>query len=579
MFIKFIISCLMISNVFLSKNTESDFYNHSQRNNNQVTDIVEEKQYDSLEEFAAANDTEEGLNLLLEDYQDMLENSTDENEINSLQQLISALSDIIENEQSNKGIQTYDNGGGFGVGTIINWFNLNDYKLSAELLLFSTYSGTSLEKVYNPVNASRVLSSPLIYDIASSNTLTGSGEFKKSGTTFTDDLFFSIHYFNYFKTNTTSKNIKIRDTYDYADEQYNPDASFTDAQQTAINWVIEAQKRGEISYFQVEFSIDISEALKISIIGIEGIYLKVKVINSTYTDQVIFYNKQTTNESNADNWNLNEVDYTFIAKNDEVVLDIKFVDITEKYIPISYIRGNKRIINIGVGYFVSEQLYLKKVNYQQSGSIEIVGKNKTKWLIKIINQYDDKRRIEYNSKMCFLNDGLNWENLEDIESFVLNRNQFKIVEIEENVFADAIAVRYIEKYYTETRHIGYNLNIDSTMDIQYGTYDYYPFLNIENKGKEDNKWKINIINPCDYKITVQYNTKMCFYDDANQWKSLNDIATITINPFSNYEVEIQENWFATCIAISYLNQRNQRLITFANNLNDKGNMTCYNNVI
>lgn len=126
-----------------------------------------------------------------------------------------------------------------------------------------------------------------------------------------------------------------------------------------------------------------------------------------------------------------------------------------------------------------------------------------------------------------------------------------------------------------------NLNIVDTM-ILYGDeiisgnklsevlLEKANFLSFTIVSKSSNKWNLKLFNPTNSVVGAQYNTKMCFEDDAKSWTGLNNLQTVAINYHSFAEITISENWFATTIAASYIANSagiNERLITYANNLN------------
>ena len=108
-------------------------------------------------------------------------------------------------------------------------------------------------------------------------------------------------------------------------------------------------------------------------------------------------------------------------------------------------------------------------------------------------------------------------------------------------------------------------------------YTFQP-LKLSVKGKSWNNWLINITNTSSHIRSVSYNTKMCNFSDARDWANLNDIETITINPYSTVTVNVAENWFATTIAVSYIYQL-QRVITYADHLNINGTLEEHTNTI
>lgn len=82
------------------------------------------------------------------------------------------------------------------------------------------------------------------------------------------------------------------------------------------------------------------------------------------------------------------------------------------------------------------------------------------------------------------------------------------------------------------------------------------------------RWQIRVFNNTGANRTISYNSKMCFEDDAKNWKGLSNINTVYVksglysDPF-----RISENWFATDIAISVV-INGKRYVTYAHNLSD-----------
>lgn len=78
-------------------------------------------------------------------------------------------------------------------------------------------------------------------------------------------------------------------------------------------------------------------------------------------------------------------------------------------------------------------------------------------------------------------------------------------------------------------------------------------------------WTINIHNDSRETMIVEYNSKMCFGYDAEDWNNLNDIKRINISIGGYQQVRISPNWFATHLAISSI-YGNMRYILFIDNL-------------
>ncbi len=114
------------------------------------------------------------------------------------------------------------------------------------------------------------------------------------------------------------------------------------------------------------------------------------------------------------------------------------------------------------------------------------------------------------------------------------------------------------------------------------TYSIYVpnkwLLKFEIVSKSWQRWKIRIRN-CSHKgLEIKYNTKMCFYEDAKDWRNLYDLIRKKIAAHSFIEVEISENWFANSIVASYL-IGDKRFISIADYLNGNGNFSFHQNIL
>lgn len=109
---------------------------------------------------------------------------------------------------------------------------------------------------------------------------------------------------------------------------------------------------------------------------------------------------------------------------------------------------------------------------------------------------------------------------------------------------------------------------------QSGSYSY-PNLHFNTTQNNTGNYKIRITNDSSWIRSVQYNSKMCFYNDGINWQNLSDKVTITINPYSSVIVTIYKNWFADAIVASYVYQ-GKRCITCANNVQNSQPSEHYN---
>ena len=104
----------------------------------------------------------------------------------------------------------------------------------------------------------------------------------------------------------------------------------------------------------------------------------------------------------------------------------------------------------------------------------------------------------------------------------------------------------------------------------------YPIVSVILKS--GSTWFIWVENTSSAGINLEYNSKMCFLNDAKNWSGLKDVKSIYLAPYGYNIVSISENVFATSITCSYV-RSGERIITYANNLNTDGTLTSYNNVI
>lgn len=105
------------------------------------------------------------------------------------------------------------------------------------------------------------------------------------------------------------------------------------------------------------------------------------------------------------------------------------------------------------------------------------------------------------------------------------------------------------------------------------------FLTLSNLGKSNGKWKIKVTNPTCVRVSGEYNSKMCNFNDAKNWtSSLTNKLPFAIAPKSSKEIYISENWFATSITVSWV-FGGKRYVTYADHLNNNGTLTTYTNRI
>lgn len=196
---------------------------------------------------------------------------------------------------------------------------------------------------------------------------------------------------------------------------------------------------------------------------------------------------------------------------------------------------------------------------------------------------DDKRMVDYNVKLIKVAD-IEWSDRTFIVNFCLSQIgkpyscQFNDVDwsssnpdwyCSELVYAAYYSTNidlgmHYEDYRLETFGV---IFYPSSLMKAYNTYEissesrYYPSFLIE----QGNYWTVRIYNNSNINSTFYYNSKMCFGNDAEQWRNLNDVKNVYIYDTEYAKVNISQNWFATDIAISNI-YNGKRYITFASSL-------------
>lgn len=137
---------------------------------------------------------------------------------------------------------------------------------------------------------------------------------------------------------------------------------------------------------------------------------------------------------------------------------------------------------------------------------------------------------------------------------------------------------------TESGHVmpGHLYNTWQTSDVviysdsnDYISPDYYLQLSVVRNAS---KWRINVYNPTDFDVEVEYNKKMCFGYDAEDWTNLGDLGSFSLAPRKSTTdpIQVSTNFFATHIAFSWVYETETiaiRYITYANNLSTNGTLS------
>lgn len=574
----------LITAIFLLNGINSN--NFPKNNYNEVRKISSNNKCDEKE-------TNDVFDAQIDEYNNLYNNCDDENRKKQIKSLIDNLNKIkldynIDNERKDVSLLTniVDNDLNLlynrTVRDAIAWFLTSNYKLSAELLTHSYgLSEEDAKDIYYPVYSNKVYSSNVLYNILNENQYKGKGNFPvyspfifNETSRNEEDLGFSIHKFDYFRDSLNTRKIKITDVYNF-DKEADTEIPVVDDLQRLFHEIEEA---GIVKAYNIEIIVDLENVLKLDVKKIENNNYYIDVTNIAPITRDVIYNKKLCNENDAINWtNLTDIDGITIEPKETKQIKIQ-QNGTSTHIALSFFETNERYITftdeVEVGGHLNIELNI--VKRHKYNNLELIGKDNNAWILSVKNG-SETRTLEYNRKMCNESDAIKWENLTDLSSKrTLAPYKEEIIRIYENYYATHIALRLYSST-KEQRYYINNLNSDTTMNVNYKTLNVYKYLEIEIDGKKDSTWKIMIKNPLSSPIEVFYNKKMCYVDEAKKWdlNKLNDISSVIV-PGNGYKVvDIQENWFATHIALSYIAD-GHRLITYANKLNTDGTMAITN---
>lgn len=206
------------------------------------------------------------------------------------------------------------------------------------------------------------------------------------------------------------------------------------------------------------------------------------------------------------------------------------------------------------------------------------------WYITIKNPNNTIVTVTYNESMCFSTDARDFTNLNHLRSFKLSPNGIKNVKINEYGTAGYVAVcmevplscGYVVRQITYAHNISknglsclYNATIGNGVLSADLVPNYLDIQVVNREGAAPYGWDIKLKNTNSVQISVVYNEKMCFQDDAKYFRNLKHLSEISIPANSEKTVHISGYGTAGYItmAINYsLSGILYRRVTYANNL-------------
>lgn len=202
------------------------------------------------------------------------------------------------------------------------------------------------------------------------------------------------------------------------------------------------------------------------------------------------------------------------------------------------------------------------------GTAKIDGKTVTDWGIKLSNYNDFSVNVKYNSRMCFKDDAAYFRNLDPnhLAERTIAANSF----ITEHIYSNGTAgwitagIDYTADDGIKYRMISYTNGLSQTgLNPPYVNWiiaepmpaavtpDYLKLAVTGRYGFIWYDWDIEISNPNAFDVSIEYNQKMCFQNDAKEFKNLSDVNSMVIPKKESVTVRINNNntagWITTAI--------------------------------
>lgn len=212
--------------------------------------------------------------------------------------------------------------------------------------------------------------------------------------------------------------------------------------------------------------------------------------------------------------------------------------------------------------------------------IKVLSKTADTYRVRLTNNTDSERQVVYNEKLCFENDAREWTGLTDITTTAtIAAGKSKTVSVSENLLATDMAFSYMVDSvrvvtFAADVSIGNSLSDGLSSEISKITYD--TFNCVEVVGKNDDTWLINATNIFGKAMYLQYNTRMCFKGDAQDWDGLDEDLSVktSLAAGGTKSIRITENGTAGYITMRFTDSDTQ-ITVYANELSSDCSRTLY----
>lgn len=232
----------------------------------------------------------------------------------------------------------------------------------------------------------------------------------------------------------------------------------------------------------------------------------------------------------------------------------------------------------------------KAVKPLQFTNLQVSSKG-AKWQTRIDNPNNFEVRVTYNERLCYEGDAMKFQNLIHLRTFNLAAGAGRTVQIYDNGTAGTMTACIETPYAGQTVRTvsyAYDLSSNGTMTAKYnrllgtpfGTDGQVPgYVDMKAISKSGATYDIKVTNPNPYDVSITYNSKLCFENDAKWFKGLNDLVDTTVPAGGSKIVKISDNGTAhwATVAINYMiDGALFRRVSYADGLNNDGGIAHMN---
>lgn len=178
---------------------------------------------------------------------------------------------------------------------------------------------------------------------------------------------------------------------------------------------------------------------------------------------------------------------------------------------------------------------------------------------------DDSRILEFKVEVYSLPSLLSNEEINDIKYFAerqLGKN-YSYDYGSKNLDIDTDSWYCSELVYAAYKYAGADIgelsrawptDLKNSSNLKLANVPVLRGLEITNNGGSFACWHIAVTNIGSQPITVNYNTKMCFKNNAKDWKNLSDIKQFSLAGKTKKVVDVYFNFFADAVAFSFMHE-------------------------